>query len=140
MDYLKLPLDLSSALEGRMERCSNEESIAQHIMMLIVSHYGEVESKNDYGSIIWNLEYNQVVINNDWEENVKKSLEKTITKYERRLKDIRVQVDLTEVEEEIRNKYPNARRRVKIWIFGLLVANDRPFHFSTHLYISPISQ
>ena len=99
MDYLKLPLDLSSALEGRMERCSNEESIAQHIMMLIVSHYGEVESKNDYGSIIWNLEYNQVVINNDWEENVKKSLEKTITKYERRLKDIRVQVDLTEVEE-----------------------------------------
>ena len=122
MDYLKLPLDLSSALEGRMERCSNEESIAQHIMMLIVSHYGEVESKNDYGSIIWNLEYNQVVINNDWEENVKKSLEKTITKYERRLKDIRVQVDLTEV------------------VFGLLVANDRPFHFSTHLYISPISQ
>ena len=116
MDYLKLPLDLSSALEGRMERCSNEESIAQHIMMLIVSHYGEVESKNDYGSIIWNLEYNQVVINNDWEENVKKSL------------------------EEIRNKYPNARRRVKIWVFGLLVANDRPFHFSTHLYISPISQ
>ena len=52
MDYLKLPLDLSSALEGRMERCSNEESIAQHIMMLIVSHYGEVESKNDYGSMI----------------------------------------------------------------------------------------
>ena len=59
MDYLKLPLDLPAALGGQMERCSYEESIAQHIMMLVVSRYGEVESKDDYGSVIWNLEYNQ---------------------------------------------------------------------------------
>ena len=59
MEYLKLPLDLSSALEGKMERCSYAESIAQHIMTLIVSQYGEVESKDDYGSVIWNLEFNK---------------------------------------------------------------------------------
>ena len=140
MDYLKLPLDFSAALKGRMERCSYEESIAQHIMMLIVTHHGEMEGKNDYGSIIWDLEYNQAVINNDWEDTVRKSLEKTITDYERRLKDIRVQVALTEVEEEIRNKYPNARRRVRISVIGYMVSNGKPFHFSTYLYISPISQ
>lgn len=140
MDYLKLPLDFSTALKGQMERCSYEESIAQHIMMLIVTHYGEMEGKNDYGSVIWDLEYNQVVINNDWEEKVRKSLEKTITNYERRLRDIRVQVTLTEVEEEIRNKYPNARRRVKISVKGFMTSNGKSFHFSTYLYISPISQ
>lgn len=37
MNYLKLPLDLSKTLNGQMQRCSYEESIAQHIMMLIVS-------------------------------------------------------------------------------------------------------
>jgi len=56
MDYLKLPLDLPSALEGDLERCSYEESIAQHIMLLVVSRYGEMESKDDYGSMIWNLD------------------------------------------------------------------------------------
>ena len=140
MEYLKLPLDLSAALGGQLERCSYEESIAQNIMMMIVSKYGEAESKDDYGSVIWNLEYNQTVFNQDWEENVKKSLEKTIVKYEHRLKNIEVNVELTEVEEEIRNKYPNARRRVKIGMKGLLILNDNPFYFNTYLYISPLSQ
>ena len=140
MDYLKLPLDLPAALGGQMERCSYEESIAQHIMMLVVLRYGEVESKDDYGSVIWNLEYNQTVFNQDWEENVRKSLEMTIAKYEHRLKNIEVHVELTEVEEEVRNKYPNARRRVRIGVKGVLISNDKPFHFSTYLYISPLSQ
>lgn len=140
MNYLKLPLDLSRTLNGQMQRCSYEESIAQHIMMLIVSRYGEVEGKEDYGSVIWDLEFNQVLKNADWEEKVRQSLETTITKYESRLKDIHVRVELTEVEEDVRNKFPNARQRVRVWVNGVMVRNDQQFNFSTHLYISPISQ
>ena len=140
MNYLKLPLDLSRTLNGQMQRCSYEESIAQHIMMLIVSRYGEVEGKEDYGSVIWDLEFNQVLKNADWEEKVRQSLEATITKYESRLKDIHVRVELTEVEEDVRNKFPNARQRVRVWVNGVMARNDQQFNFSTHLYISPISQ
>ena len=64
MNYLKLPLDLSGALNGQIQRCSYEESIAQHLMMLVVSRHGEVEGREDYGSIIWDLEFNQVL--NHW--------------------------------------------------------------------------
>ena len=140
MNYLKLPLDLSRTLNGQMQRCSYEESIAQHIMMLIISRYGEVEGKEDYGSVIWDLEFNQVLQNADWEEKVRQSLEATITKYESRLKDIHVRVELTEVEEDVRNKFPNARQRVRVWVNGVMVRNDQQFNFNTHLYISPISQ
>ena len=140
MNCLKLPLDLSKTLNGQMQRCSYEESIAQHIMMLIVSRYGEVEGKEDYGSVIWDLEFNQVLKNADWEEKVRQSLEATITKYESRLKNIHVRVELTEVEEDVRNKFPNARQRVRVWVNGVMVRNDQQFNFNTHLYISPISQ
>ena len=51
MNYLKLPLDLSGALNGQIQRCSYEESIAQHLMMLVVSRHGEVEGREDYGLI-----------------------------------------------------------------------------------------
>ena len=71
---------------------------------------------------------------------VRQSLEATITKYEPRLKDVEVRVELTEVEEDIRSKFPNARKRVRLWVKGLIVRNDQQFNFSTHLYISPISQ
>lgn len=140
MNYLKLPLDLSGVLNGQIQRCSYEESIAQHLMMLVVSRCGEVEGREDYGSVIWDLEFNQVLKNEDWEEKVRQSLEATITKYEPRLKDVEVRVELTEVEEDIRSKFPNARKRVRLWVKGLIVRNDQQFNFSTHLYISPISQ
>ena len=39
MSYLKIPIDLHSAVTGRLKRCSYEESIAQQIMLLIVSRY-----------------------------------------------------------------------------------------------------
>ena len=55
MNYLKLPLDLSGALNGQIQRCSYEESIAQHLMMLVVSRHGEVEGREDYGSIMMGL-------------------------------------------------------------------------------------
>ncbi len=140
MNYLKLPLDLSGALNGQIQRCSYEESIAQHLMMLVVSRHGEVEGREDYGSIIWDLEFNQVLKNEDWEDKVRRSLEATIIKYEPRLKDVHVRVELTEVEEDVRNKFPNARKRVRLWVSGLIVRNDQQFNFNTHLYISPISQ
>ena len=95
MNYLKLPLDLSGALNGQIQRCSYEESIAQHLMMLVVSRHGEVEGREDYGSIIWDLEFNQVLKNEDWEDKVRRSLEATIIKYEPRLKDVHVRVELT---------------------------------------------
>lgn len=78
--------------------------------------------------------------NEDWEDKVRQSLEATIIKYEPRLKDVHVRVELTEVEEDVRDKFPNARKRVRLWVSGLIVRNDQHFNFNTHLYISPISQ
>lgn len=61
MSYLKIPIDLKAAVSGKLERCSYEESIAQQIMLLIVSRYGEVTGKESYGSVIWELEFSQLV-------------------------------------------------------------------------------
>ena len=60
-EYLKLPLNLSQGLGGKLERCSQEESIAQQIMLLIVSRQGELIGKESYGSIIWELEFHQTI-------------------------------------------------------------------------------
>ena len=82
MTYLKMPLQLQSAVAKKLQRCSYQESIAQHIMLLILSHHGEVIGREDFGSMIWDLEFNQLVKISDWEEGVKNSLIKTIEKYQ----------------------------------------------------------
>ena len=114
MTYLKMPLQLQSAVAKKLQRCSYQESIAQHIMLLILSHHGEVIGREDFGSMIWDLEFNQLVKISDWEEGVKNSLIKTIEKYEKRLrKDVykrqiqRWQEQSGKAEEE---KYAHQRR------------------------------
>lgn len=142
MDYLKLPIDFSNFTDAtRFDRCSGEESIAQNIMLIITSHYGEVVGKDDFGSDIWELEFNQLVRINHWEEQVKDSLVKSISKYEKRLKNIKVKVLLSEIDDDfINNKDKHVRRKAEISVMGEMAVNDIPFNFKTIIFISPLSQ
>ena len=74
MTYLKMPLQLQSAVAKKIAKVFLSGSIAQHIMLLILSHHGEVIGREDFGSMIWDLEFNQLVKISDWEEGVKNSL------------------------------------------------------------------
>ena len=81
MTYLKMPLQLQSAVAKKLQRCSYQESIAQHIMLLILSHHGEVIGREDFGSMIWDLEFNQLVKISDWEEvsHIRRKAQITVT-------------------------------------------------------------
>lgn len=141
MEYLKTSIDFSQLLQGRqLARCSTEESIAQHIMMMVTSHYGEVVSREDYGSAIWELEFHQLVRADIWEDEVSASLLATINKYEPRLKQVEVKVTLSEIEDYSHHSKVHIRRKADITVKGLLVTNQLPFYFTTAIYISPLSQ
>ncbi|WP_271783481.1 GPW/gp25 family protein [Aquimarina algiphila] len=142
MKHIKLPIDFSDLLKGKGKKeCSLEESIAQYIMMLIISRYGEVAGKDDFGSDIWELEFNQLVKIYEWEEKVRLSLVHAITKYEKRLSDIKVVVSLSEVDTDVDSKtYSQIRRKAIIGVSGNIVQTGVPFSFDTSIYVSPLSQ
>ncbi|OEK09824.1 lysozyme [Flavivirga aquatica] len=142
MKYIKLPINFSSLIKGKdSSSCSLEESIAQSIMMQITSRYGEVAGRPDFGSDIWELEFNQLVKVYEWEEDVKQSLLKTINLYEKRLYDVDVTVNLSEFEKESSlRRRRDIRRKADIFVTGKIIYQDLPFHFNTVLYISPLSQ
>ena len=64
----------------------------------------------------------------------------SITAYERRLKDVRVDVHLSEIEEDLLGKNPNIRRQASITVHAQIESTDIPFVFNTLVYISPLSQ
>lgn len=129
-------------IEGKRQAiCTIEESIAQSIMTQVTCRYGEVAGRPDYGSEIWELEFNQLVKVYNWEEKVKKSLLNTINKYEKRLYNVNVNVSLSEFENESNHlKKKGIRRKADIRVTGIIINQDTPFHFSTTIYISPLSQ
>jgi len=142
MKYIKLPIDFSEMLQGKMQnRCLIEESIAQYIMMQITSRYGEVAGRNDFGSDIWDLEFNQLVKIYEWEERVRVSLLNSIIKYETRLVGVKVSVSLSEIDTDVDSeKYSQVRRKAVISVSGNIVQTGTAFNFNTSLYVSPLSQ
>ncbi|MCG8700777.1 MAG: GPW/gp25 family protein [Bacteroidales bacterium] len=142
MNYLKLPLNFNQLIHnGNKNNCSLEESIAQYIMMQITCRYGEVAGRRDFGSEIWELEFNQLVRIYEWEEKVKNSLQTSISKYENRLTEVEVDVNLVEIEPDTNSKnYSEIRRQAIITVTGKIVNTGIPFHFNTTVYVSPLSQ
>ncbi|MCV6629614.1 MAG: GPW/gp25 family protein [Flavobacteriaceae bacterium] len=142
MKYLKLPIDLSTIAGGKKpETLPIEASIAQNLMMLVTCRYGEIAGRPDFGSEIWELEFNQLVKIHEWEEKVKNSLIVAVAKYEKRLKDIEIFVSLTEIENELHHRdHKEIKRKADIFIKGEIVYVETPFQFNTTVFISPLSQ
>jgi phage baseplate assembly protein W len=122
-------------------RCSLEESVAQNLMMQITCRYGEVPGREDFGSDIWDLEFDQHVKLHKWEEIVKKSLIHSVNKYENRLYDVKIKVSLNEIDDDINSKtYSEIKRKAVINIAGRLTQTGEVFNFNTTVYVSPLSQ
>lgn len=142
MNNLRVQINFADLIKGKnTQKCSQEESIAQSIMMLITSRYGEVSGNPEYGSAIWELEFSQLVKIYEWEEKVRKSIENGVKKYEKRLTDTTTNVKLTEVGNKITSKQrTEIRRKADITVRGRVLYSDLPFYFSTTVFISPLSQ
>lgn len=143
MKYIKLPINFSDLVNGKpREECSYEESIAQYLMMMITSRYGEIVSRSDFGSAIWELEFNQIVRVYEWEEKVQKSLEATIAKYENRLSDLKIDVSLTQIDTDLNYSEgtTQVRKQATISVEGKIKHSGTRFMFNTQLLVSPLSQ
>lgn len=143
MKYIKLPINFSDVAKGKSRtHCSYEESIAQYLMMMITSRYGEVVSRTDFGSAIWELEFNQMVKVHQWEEKVQKSLLDAVSKYEDRLIDVVIDVSLSEVDPHLSDLEDRAevRKQASISVEGKIKHSGTKFMFNTQLLVSPLSQ
>ncbi|MBF7090341.1 GPW/gp25 family protein [Flavobacterium sp. ALJ2] len=139
MKYLKYPIGFKSLLHGSQENfCKIEESIAYNIMMLVTTSFGEIPETPSYGTIIWDLEFDQHIKKRDWEDSVRKSLYESITEFEKRLILEEVSICLDEIDDKELSS--SIRRKAIIIVKGSIIESLIPFNFHTKLNISPISQ
>jgi len=139
MKYLKYPVNFKSLLKGsRNNFCKIEESIAYNIMMIITTSFGEIPETPSYGTVIWDLEFNQHIKKRDWEDLVRKSLYESITQFEKRLLLSEITISLDEIDDKELSS--SIRRKANIIVKGSIIESQVPFNFHTKLNISPISQ
>ena len=135
--YYQLPLDLEAILERRhLPRCSVQESIAQHLYLILTTYFGESRFEPDFGCQVWEQDF-EAMTTMRWKDNVQHSVEEAIADYEPRLARARVTVAVSDFE--LKNVNQRIRKRLEVTVNASLYRTDEPFAFQASLFVAPLS-
>ena len=137
-----MPLDFSALTKRNRDlpTCGLGTSIAQNIFLLISARYGEHRFDPEFGCEIWEKDFETITNVGIWQEQVNRSIVKSLRQYERRLEKIDVDVLITETP--YRNSdtgVQSIKKKIVVTVKGIIKSTGEPFTFSPQLYISPIS-
>lgn len=139
IDYLKLPLRFEQFFERRsLDRCTLKDSIARNLHLLITTTLGENKQDEKYGALFWDYDYDIHMSNNTRREIIVAALQQQILKYEKRLLNVTVEVNVKQSDFKVRSGR-QLRRRTEITIAGLLLRSNEPFVFQTAFFIGPLA-
>lgn len=139
MDYLKLPLLFEPFFEQRaIATCNMESSIMRFLHLLITTTQEEFMVDEQFGWAFWDEDYSTHVTSDLRKEQLVHHLQAQIGKYEQRLTEVVVEVQIKN------NLMPHQgvmveRRRVEIGIKAKLSHSLEPFSFYTGFYIGPFN-
>ncbi len=142
--YYQLPLRLadfiSDGASGRFKRCSLLESIDQHIELLLMTCPGEHSFNSEYGTLIWELDFERIYSQSVWVERFATFINDAIEKYEKRIYNVQVKVVIKEIEKEddIFDSV-SVRKRVDISVIAVLCETNEQCGFKYQLYLGPLS-
>ncbi|WP_345949719.1 MULTISPECIES: GPW/gp25 family protein [unclassified Mucilaginibacter] len=137
----KKPFQLGNLFKGYdLNKQDIGSSVSQYIELIIFTRYGEHRYQPDFGCEIWDLDFELIVSESMWEEKLRKSLMRSITKYETRIYDVHIEVRIQEVNKfyPLRN-VSEIKKQVEIIIKAKIQKTGENYTFSTALFLSPLS-
>lgn len=140
--FLNKPFKIGKILtNSHLEEVDIGRSISNNIELIIFTRRGEHRFNPEFGCEIWDLDFELIVSEVLWEERFRKSLLKSVTDYEKRIVNVSITVKISEVEKffPIR-KVTEIKKKVLIQVEGRMKETNERYHFSTSLFLSPLSR
>jgi phage baseplate assembly protein W len=140
----KLPLDIGrffSGHGGELERCSELESIDRHLGLLLVTHCGEHGFNQQYGTRLWDLDFENIVSRSEWESTFVGYIRRAIVVNETRLKDVEVTINVMDTarEDSVTMGY-SVRKQVDVVVLGTVVSTGKRHGFKHIIYLGPLTR
>jgi len=137
--YYALPLRLDQIVQQQAHpTCSLPASIAQHLYLVITTHFNESRFDPQFGCSLWEEDFS-VQVGSRWKDDIRQSIEESVKTYEKRLTSVQVRVELADQELQGTPKNHRVKRRLSIWIDGLITRTNERFVFQRSIYLAPLS-
>ncbi len=137
--YYEAPFNFKRFFEKKeLKKLSLRDSISQFISISITTYFEEYTYDEEFGSEIWETDFDLLVSVNVLKEQIKYSLTDQIERYEKRMTNIDLTVELMETLSENSNKV-RLKKYLYITITGTIIKTDEPFQFTGDYYLAPLS-
>lgn len=137
--FYKLPIDFNAIIQKReLEKTSIEHSIAQQIILLATTTFGECKFDETFGSRIWEIDFDLLMNENTLKENISKTMKQSLLLHENRINVNELQIELSETKYWVDN-VSRAKKRVDIIITATIKSTNRSFDFRGYFFVGPLS-
>lgn len=139
----RIPLDIHGFLQnGRFEAVPLNESITSNLHLLLITAYEEFDFDADYGCDLWEHEFSAQHISAVWVDRMAENIKRTIERYERRLLNVEVKVDMSQAEFAQKQDGQVARRlkrKLHVQLSARLASTNEAFRFEDSILLAPFS-
>ncbi len=140
IEFYSLPLRLDKLMKGDAhQKCSLKESISQHIHLIITTSFGEMQQDQQFGCSIWDCDFDNLTANNKIRENIKLSIQQSVSKYEQRLEAIKVEIYIKEEELVTKINGRQVKKRMDVQIMAINKLTSEKFIYLDHFFTGPLS-
>ena len=139
-EYFTLPLALDDVMrKKKLKKCTPQQSVMQHLHLLLTTAYGEFPGDESFGCGIWDNDFDNVSSAHKVKEMIRQSLLQSIQAKEKRLGNVRV--ELTIIQEELADSggNRNIKKRIDITVTGILQLTNERLQFRDSFFVGPFS-
>jgi hypothetical protein len=107
------------------------------IHLILTSSFGELKFDDRFGFDLWQHDFDNVYNVNIFKEELRKSVIQSIEDNEKRIKNVKVELEINQILLKVMNK--RTKVRVKLTINGLTEKTNEQFSHEEMFYIGPLS-
>lgn len=137
-EYYKLPFQPGKLMKKTEHpKCSLAESVASLIHLIVITNFGDYAHDVSFGSEIWEHDFENISNSQIYKEKLRSSIQETIEKHEPRLTNVKVSVQIDQIDYRMVQRRIKSRIRLKV--DAALSLTNEAFTYTDQFFIGPLS-
>lgn len=140
LSFLNIPVNFREIKQkGEIPRINVTSSIHNMIHLIVTTEFGEMKHNPLFGCDLWRFDFENIYNLPLFREDLKKSLRQSIINNEKRLINVRIDLQIEQIE--VPTKVSNRRIRIRILftVNGIIENTNETFIHQEKFYIGPLS-
>jgi len=137
-EYYKLPFRPVKLMnKSEHPKCALPESVASLIHLIAVTNFGDYTPDPSFGCEIWEHDFENISDSQIYREKLRISIQESIEKHETRLSNVRVGLQMDQIDYRMSQRRIKSRIRIKV--DATLTMTNEAFTYTDQFYIGPLS-